>query len=180
MLMRNLPPHVANMREMAELLAAQQPELTALQASASAMRAEFCWRTITERTIDIWEDALGFDHAPAWDMQRRRERVYNRLIVNSPLTPERMCAMLEQVGGVPCEIDEDAPSCTAIVRFTGYFGVPVYIDDIKAEVERIRPFHVVFGYNYRYPLVREYYGYTAAQLGGYTVAQLAAGAPLND
>ena len=153
-----MPPIVAGMQEMAELFAAEQPEIDRLDADVLAMLKEFSYRTITARTMRHWEELMGFSPAPGWDIQRRRDRIYSRLITASPITPKRLQEIIEKVGSVECE---------------------VYIEDIKKEVEAIRPYHVPVYYQYAYPLVQDYYPFTCERLSAYTIDQMIGGEPLD-
>lgn len=141
MLQHKLPLHVSTMREMSELLVAEQPELDRLQQNILNMMQEFHVLTATTKTLNHWEDFLGLERKPSWEVQRRRERCYSRLVAGGNMTSDALKELIEQVGGVECEIDEDATNLTISVRFTGQYGVPTYIDDIKIEVEKIRPYH---------------------------------------
>lgn len=167
------------MQEMAELFAAEQPEIDRLDADVLAMLKEFSYRTITARTMRHWEELMGFSPAPGWDIQRRRDRIYSRLITASPITPKRLQEIIEKVGSVECEVLNDASVPCATVKFLGAYGVPVYIEDIKKEVEAIRPYHVPVYYQYAYPLVQDYYPFTCERLSAYTIDQMIGGEPLD-
>lgn len=180
MLRHKLPLHVSTMREMSELLIAEQPELDRLQQNILNMVQEFHVLTATTKTLNHWEDFLGLERKPSWEVQRRRERCYSRLVAGGNMTSDALKELIEQVGGVECEIDEDATNLTISVRFTGQYGVPTYIDDIKIEVEKVRPYHIPITYVYLYPLVREYYGMTINEMGAYTLNEIINGDPLSE
>jgi uncharacterized protein YmfQ (DUF2313 family) len=91
---------------MRELLEAEQPEIDRLDADVEAMRREFFTVTITARTINQWEDLLGFARKPAWPIARRRDRVKARLMASTPITPARMKELIERIGGVEVELIE--------------------------------------------------------------------------
>ena len=177
MLRDNLPPAVVALPELEELLAAEQPEIDRLDGEVEAMRAEFFVASLTGRTVDAWEDLFGFDHPSAWPLDRRRDRIAARLLTASPLTPASLKDTIERVGGVAVTLTErpDDPSVT--VTFVGQYGIPRYLADIQAEVERIRPFHVPVDYAYSYVTLGQYAAHTLGGLSLYTLGQLHTGAP---
>lgn len=178
MLHDHLPKFVTEFPDMAELLAAEQPEVDALAAGTASVLEEFFVDGITEKTIDLWEDLLGFAHAPEWPVRRRADRIKARLMANEKMTAETLKALIERVGGVECTVTEDADHYAAHVQFVGRFGIPAYLDDIKKEVELVRPYHIVVDYAFLFTLLRHYADHTLQSLGGYTLVQLRDGAPL--
>jgi len=179
MLRENLPPFVAAVPEIAELFLAEQPEIDRLEAAAEAMLREFSVGGITERTVELWEDLMGFFHAPDWPIERRRERIKSRLLTaDRAMTPAALKEIIERVGGVEVEITENPDAYYALVTFVGQYGVPRYLEDIKREVELIRPFHITIGYEDIYATLDKYADFTLNSLAGSTLLELANGTPL--
>jgi len=162
---------------MAELFAAEQPEVDALDRAVEALLPEFRVRSI-DRFLPLWEDLLGFDHPSGWEKTRRRERIRARLMAGAPMTPALLQEVIERVGGVAIELEEDADIPAVRVTFVGAYGVPAYMADIVQEVERLRPYHVPIEYIYRMAYLALYEGFRLEGLGGYTLEQLAWGEPM--
>ncbi len=177
MLWDNLPPFVAEIDQVGELLAAQQPAIDELDDKTNKMLMEFFVDSITEKTIELWEDFLGFDH-PAFSLERRRERIAARLMVTVPLTVALLKETIERIGGVEVDIVELYDEFKVIVQFIGSFGVPKYLPDIKKEMEQIRPYHIEFVYEYLRAYWESYGKYTWAELSGHTLAQVNDAVPL--
>lgn len=180
MLRDYLPQFIADCPDMAELLAAEQPEIDALQADVRALLQDFFMGSITDRTIDEWENLTGFDHAPEWPIERRIGRVRARMLATETITAAALKDLIERVGGVECEIQEDADNYTALVKFVGRYGIPKYLPDIKKEVELVRPFHIVVDYSFLYTILDDYRDFDLQTLGEYTLAQLSDGVPLQE
>lgn len=177
MLKDNIPPFAAEIDGMAELFRAEQPEVDALDRAVTKLLPEFRVRTISG-TMEMWEDLLGFDHPSGWEATRRRERIRARLMAGAPMTPALLREVIERVGGVAVELEEDADIPKVWVTFVGEYGVPAYMADIAREVERLRPYHVPVEYIYRMAYLALYEGFTVEGLGGYQLEQLARGEPL--
>ena len=178
MIRDNLPPYVADSPDMADLLQAEQPEISQLEINAEAMLREFFVDTVTVRTVGHWETQLGFDHPAGWPIDRRISRVKARLMASSPVTPAMLKEVIERVGGVECEIVERPGDPSATVKFVGQMGIPLYLDDIMDEVDTIRPGHVPVDYEYSFAALNSYEAYTLEGLAQYTLEDLALGTPL--
>lgn len=177
MLKDNLPPFLLDIAEITEVLEAEQPEIDALDTGREEMRMGFYVNTINERTVDYWEDFLGFERAPAWSMDRRRERIAARLISTSPVTVAVLKETIERTGDCTVQITENS-DMTVTVTFTSVYGVPTYLEDIQEEVEKIRPFHIPVLYEFTYVYLGIYAAYTLGSLAAYTLDQLSLGDPL--
>lgn len=63
MLKKSVPPFVAQMREMAELFGAEQPELDRLEGILTELLAQFYIKTATY-SLDQWEEDFGIVKDP--------------------------------------------------------------------------------------------------------------------
>ena len=57
MLKKSVPPFVAQMREMAELFVAEQPELDRMESDLSQLLSQFYIKT-ADYSLDRWEECL--------------------------------------------------------------------------------------------------------------------------
>ncbi len=127
----------------------EQPEFDRLDAAVDATHDEYHIDT-TVRLIGDWEDAAKLSRRPTWPIERRRERVKSRLYSQESLDLPRLKEIIEKIGGVEVELTEHYDECVITVRFVGEVGVPLYLDDIKEELELIRPYHIWLEYEYIY------------------------------
>ncbi len=177
MIRDQLPNFLLAVREVDAVVAAEQPELDLLEADAERMLAGFRVRSAGVREIALWEDFLGFSPAPEWSLERRRERVRTRIIVESPVSEESLKRLIEAAGGVECEIHVDAAACRCTVKFVGEFGIPRYLTDIRAEVARVIPLHVAAEYAFTFTTLAVYKNFALGALGDYTLQELSEGEP---
>jgi len=172
MIKDNLPNFITAITEMAEVIDAEQPSITALDTASDDMLQEFFVATFTETTAALLEEFVGFEPAPAWPIDRRRDRVKARLLHSSPITPALLEEIIEDVGGVPCAVTSNPNALTATVTFLGNQGVPTYLDDIKKEVELIRPYHIPISYVFTYVYLSMLANNKLSDMAGKTLAEL--------
>lgn len=175
----NIPEFIANIPAMADLTAAEQPEIDRIEGKAEATLGEFFVGTFTATTADTWERLVGYEPAPGWDIARRRERVRSRLLSTSPMTPAMLKEIIESMAMTTIDLTEDADNYKLNVKFVGIYGVSPYIDDVKAEIERIRPYHLQVIYEWVYAQHKQIGDFTHAQLAGYTQDAIRNGGILN-
>lgn len=172
MLRDNLPGFLTEIPELADLLAAEQPEIHRLEAGTEAMLGEFSVSTFTEATAAHWERLVGLEPAPGWEMERRRERVRARLLATSPMSPRAFKEIVEKLAGTEIELAEDAANSRVTIRFVGEYGVSPYIEDIQEELGRILPLHLWPEYEFVYFRHGQLGAYSHGALGAYTHEQI--------
>lgn len=78
MLKKSVPPFVAQMREMAELFGAEQPELDRLEGILTELLAQFYIKTATY-SLNQWEQDFGIAENPELTQEQRRAQVLAKL-----------------------------------------------------------------------------------------------------
>lgn len=85
MLKKDVPPFVAQMREIAELFVAEQPELDQMEADIAELLKQFYIKSATY-SLDEWEDEFGIERNSSLTLMQRRARVLAKLNSNPPAT----------------------------------------------------------------------------------------------
>ena len=85
MLKKSVPPFVAQMREMAELFGAEQPELDRLEGILTELLAQFYIKTATY-SLNQWEQDFGIAENPELTQEQRRAQVLAKLNMRMPAT----------------------------------------------------------------------------------------------
>lgn len=98
MLKKSVPPFVAQMREMAELFVAEQPELDRMENDLSQLLSQFYIKTATY-SLDRWEEDFGLTADPELTLQQRRARVLAKLNSRPPATVRRLENLVRQTMG---------------------------------------------------------------------------------
>lgn len=98
MLKKSVPPFVAQMREMAELFVAEQPELDRMESDLAQLLSQFYIKTATY-SLDRWEEDFGLAADPELTLQQRRARVLAKLNSRPPATVRRLENLVRQTMG---------------------------------------------------------------------------------
>ena len=173
-----LPPFIRESKEMRELLSAEQAVADSIYAAMSAAQKEFSPFTLTDSGAALYEEFLGLGIGEAFDLERRRDRIKTRLMTSAPITKKLMEETVKKAGGVDAQVTENPDDLTFTVKFVGVQGVPRYIEDVKKEVEKIRPFHLSVIYEYIFTPLQSYGDKTLSQLSGHSLSEMAAGEAL--
>lgn len=179
-LRQNIPPFLADMPQMADLMDAEQAEIDRIERAAEQMLREFSVSQFTEKTAALWEEFLGFTPAPGWEIERRRERVRSRLLSQRRMTLPVFQEIVESMAMSQVEISENADLSTIVIKFIGIYGVTPYLEDVQAEVERIRPYHLKVVYQWVFARHREMLGKTHENLEQYTHEMIRNGEAINN
>lgn len=96
MLKKDVPPFVAQMREIAELFIAEQPELDKMEADISELLRQFYIKSATY-SLDEWEDEFGIERNSSLTLMQRRARVLAKLNSNPPATVRMLENLVFQI-----------------------------------------------------------------------------------
>ena len=121
-----LPEFIQCVPQLADLLAAEKLEIERLEGYAETTLGEFAVATMTVKTADIWERSVGYEPAPDWEIERRRERVRARLLGGGTATKARIKEIVETLAMTTVEIAEQADAATVTIKFIGIYGVSPY------------------------------------------------------
>lgn len=96
MLSKDIPPFVAQMREIAELFLAEQPELDKMEADIADLLRQFYIKSATW-SLDQWEDEFGIERNTSLTLMQRRARVLAKLNSNPPATVRMLENLVFQI-----------------------------------------------------------------------------------
>lgn len=98
MLKKSVPLFVAEMREMADLFGAEQPELDKLTEDLSDLLDQFYIKSATY-SLNVWEKEFGLTYDPELTIERRRARVLAKLNMRTPATVKMLENLVRQTMG---------------------------------------------------------------------------------
>lgn len=167
MLKRSVPPFVAEMREMAELFVAEQPELDRMERELTELLKQFYIKSATY-ALDQWEEEFGIDQDPSLTLMQRRARVLAKLNSNPPATIKMLENLVYQILSA---------NAVTIVEHPAQYSFDVYVNsdylidtfEIADEAVRLaRPAHLSYKFINR--LIRKsvsrlYYGIAGGYIG---------------
>lgn len=96
MLKKDVPPFAAQMREIAELFTAEQPELDKMEADIAELLRQFYIKSATY-SLDEWEDEFGIERNTSLTVMQRRARILAKLNSNPPATVRMLENLVFQI-----------------------------------------------------------------------------------
>lgn len=118
--------------------------------------------------IDIWERYLGILTNNDYDIDYRRSRIKSRLIGQGTITKKKLKNIIESFEHGQVDIIENTAEYEFIIRFLTRKGVPDNVNDIKNEVERLKPAHLKVIYEFLYNTWNEVNIYTWGETNRFT------------
>ncbi len=145
MLKKSVPPFVAQMREMAELFGAEQPELDRLEGILTELLAQFYIKTATY-SLDQWEEDFGIVKDPELTREQRRARVLAKLNMRMPATVKMLENLVRQTMGEENVRIEEHPAEYAFTVYVQEDKLSDFLGIARRAVHAARPAHL----NYKF------------------------------
>ena len=172
MLINLMPKYYHVIREILELQYAIYLELKEMDELSSDIFEQFFIQTATW-SLPLWEREFGLTPGDTIsNYEERREALIAKIRSSGTTT----IAKLEEVGesftngGV--KVTEENPNYHFIVEFTSVIGLPRNLDDFEEAINRIKPAHLGWEFEFRYRTHAELRAYTHGQLRQFTHDQL--------
>lgn len=167
-MLNSLPPKAADMKQTREQIYAIYPEIEIVLRDIEDTVKQYFVETASS-ALDRYERDLGLEPASSLEDAQRRERILAAIISGGTCTVKMLKDTIMRVGGRAVTVTEDAENYTVKISFTDVYGIPRYIDDIKAAVQRIIPAHLTVEYEYMYKLLMEYFDFTVEEMHSSTL-----------
>lgn len=143
MLSRSVPPFVAQMREIAELFYAEQPELDRMCETLAGILQQFYIKTATY-SLETWEKDFGLPIDPELTLQERRGRLLAKLNSTPVATVKALENLVQQTMGANRVIIKEHPERYC---FDVYVNTDQLVESFKladAAVHAARPAHLSY------------------------------------
>lgn len=152
MLKRSVPPFVAQMREMAALFEAEQPELDRMEGILADLLEQFYVKTATY-SLDMWEEEFALAADPELSLEQRRARVLAKINSRPPATVRRLENLVRQTMGEEHVWIEEHPADYSFTVYVREDQLSDLLGTARQAVHDARPAHL----NYRFveQLIRE-------------------------
>ena len=145
MLKKSVPPFVAQMREMAELFGAEQPELDRLEGILTELLAQFYIKTATY-SLNQWDEDFGIVKDPELTQEQRRARVLAKLNMRMPATVKMLENLVRQTMGEENVRIEEHPAEYAFTVYVQEDKLSDFLGIARRAVQAARPAHL----NYKF------------------------------
>lgn len=151
MLKNNVPPFVAQMKEMAELFHVEQMELDQLEIKIEKLIKQFYIKSATY-TIEDWEKEFALLDGIGMSIEQRRARLLAKLNTRTPATVEMIANLVKQTMGVEHVVIEEFPENYMFVIRVKEDSLSDLLGVTKEAVHYARPAHL--DYHFIEQLVR--------------------------
>lgn len=142
------PDHLQN-KTISEILKVEQYQLELEEKAIDNLIREFFIDTATF-SLDTWAKFAGIEDNPLLDLDVRRSNIKAALKAKEVTTVEVIKSIAESYSNGTCEIIEDYANYKFTVKFTGTVGVPSSIDEIRKIIDKVKPAHLAYDFEFKY------------------------------
>lgn len=142
------PDHLQN-KTISEILKVEQYQLELEEKAIDNLIREFFIDTATF-SLDTWAKFAGIEDNPLLDLDIRRSNIKAALKSKEVTTVEVIKSIAESYSNGTCEVIEDYANYNFTVKFTGTVGVPSRIDEIRKIIDKVKPAHLDYDFEFKY------------------------------
>ncbi|WP_347152354.1 putative phage tail protein [Peptostreptococcus anaerobius] len=142
------PEHLKN-KTIKEILRVEQEQLELEEKAIDNLIREFFIDTATF-SLDTWAKFAGIEDDPLLDLDIRRSNIKAALKSKETTTIEVIKSIAESYSNGTCEVVEDYANYKFTVKFTGTVGVPSRIDEIRKIIDKVKPAHLAYDFEFKY------------------------------
>ena len=142
------PDHLQN-KTISEILKVEQEQLELEEKAIDNLIREFFIDTATF-SLDTWAKFAGIEDDPLLDLGIRRSNIKAALKSKETTTIEVIKSIAESYSNGTCEVVEDYANYKFTVKFTGTVGVPSRIDEIRKIIDKVKPAHLAYDFEFKY------------------------------
>ncbi|MDU1599153.1 putative phage tail protein [Peptostreptococcus anaerobius] len=142
------PDHLQN-KTISEISKVEQYQLELEEKAIDNLIREFFIDTATF-SLDTWAKFAGIEDNPLLDLDIRRSNIKAALKSKEVTTVEVIKSIAESYSNGTCEVIEDYANYNFTVKFTGTVGVPSRIDEIRKIIDKVKPAHLDYDFEFKY------------------------------
>lgn len=101
-------------------------------------------------SLDIWSKFAGIEDDPTLDVDIRRSNIKAALKAKEVTTVEVVKAIAESYSNGRCDVIEDYNNYKFTIKFISVIGVPAKINEIKKIIDKAKPAHLNYDFEFRY------------------------------
>ena len=101
-------------------------------------------------TLEYWSRFVGIDYISDVDIDTMRSSIMASMKSNGTTTVALVKSIAESYSNGTCEIIEDYSNYKFTVKFTGTVGVPSRIDEIRKIIDKVKPAHLAYDFEFKY------------------------------
>lgn len=169
--MKYLPGYYRTSNVMTNITDTQYEELQGFITNIESTLNQFFVDT-ADFTLERWEKELGISVNNNKEDDYRRSVIKAKLKGSGTVTVSLIKNVCESYNNGEVDIIEDNPNMQFTVKFVGVKGIPPNLDDLRADLEEIKPAHLAFAFEFTYNINEKLMSYTHGELNQYTHTEL--------
>ena len=142
------PEHLKN-KTIKEILRVEQEQLELEEKAINNLIREFFIDTAVH-SLDIWSKFAGIEDDPLLELDIRRSNIKAALKAKEVTTVEVVKAIAESYSNGRCDVIEDYNNYKFTIKFISVIGVPAKINEIKKIIDKVKPAHLNYDFEFRY------------------------------
>lgn len=142
-------PYCYRSEYLSEVVRCCQIEVEQLFSDIVDSEKEYMVSTATY-TLDYWSRFAGIDYISDVDIDTMRSSIMASMKSNGTTTVALIKSIAESYSNGTCEIIEDYANYNFTVKFTGTVGVPSRIDEIRKIIDKVKPAHLAYDFEFKY------------------------------
>ncbi|MDF2907483.1 MAG: hypothetical protein K0R34_2804 [Herbinix sp.] len=170
-LMQMLPPIYDNNVSMQELQEILSEKITTLASDLNTLLDE-CFIATASRMLSRYEKIYDLKVDTSVSNEIRRERILAKARGIGTVTKQMIADTASAYSGGQVEVIEHPETNSFVVRFIGAYGIPENMNDLTITIEKIKPAHLSFTFEYTYRRWSEVAGYLWSEVASKTWYQL--------
>lgn len=152
------PEHLKN-PTIIEILRVLNVQLAEEEEGIENLTREFNISTATN-SLPLWAKFVGIEYNDTIDVEIMRSNILAGLMSNQVTTVKVIKEIAEKYSNGTCEVIENYADYSFIVRFTSTVGIPLKIDEIQKSIDRVKPAHL----NYKFEFIYRTWGYISHEV----------------
>ncbi|EFD04399.1 hypothetical protein HMPREF0631_1390 [Peptostreptococcus anaerobius 653-L] len=142
-------PYCYRSEYLSDIVRCCQVEVEQLFSDIVDSEKEYCVSTATY-TLEYWDKFVGIDYISDVDIDTMRSSIMASMKSNGTTTVALVKSIAESYSNGTCEIIEDYANYKFTVKFTGTVGVPSRIDEIRKIIDKVKPAHLAYDFEFKY------------------------------
>lgn len=142
------PDHYLN-RTMEEILKAQETQLEKIEWGIEDLVKEFFIESAIH-SLPMWCKFAGIDFDGNLPIDILRGNVLAALKAKETTTVEVIKNIVESYSNGTCDVIEHYDRYAFTIKFVGIVGVPKRIDEIKKIIDKLKPAHLNYDFEFKY------------------------------
>lgn len=142
-------PYVYRTKEVVEICKGLTISLREFFGDLEISEDEYCAKTSTEK-IREWAKIVGIEIDESAYIEEQRGQILAAMKTNDITTTKLIQMIVESYSNALCEVREIYDEYCFVIKFIHKIGVPKKIDVIRRSIDRVKPAHLNYRFEYKY------------------------------